>query len=359
VPVAEPTEWISPAFFVPKPKGGARLVCDFTGINKYIQRPVHPFPSPQQLLQNIGSNAKVFVTLDAVQGYHQIVMDKASSHMTTFILPSGRYRYTRAPMGLNASSDEWCARSDAANQGIPGTQKIVDDIHICRENLVQLNKRMRAVLQRCCQHGITLSKKKATIGREVDFAGYIVSNKGVSPEPEKLRAIQDFPVPTDATGLRSFLGLVVQLSCFLPDLAHMTQPLRELLKKNVAFNWLPEHQEQFERIKKELCTIPMRNHFFDPVKETELLTDASRLKGLSYALVQGEGGSRQFIKCGSRALTPAGSRYATVELEALAIQYAISSCRHYLLGGPAFRVVTDHKPLIQMFSKPLSDVENA
>jgi hypothetical protein len=56
--VTEPTEWISPAFFVEKPNGrGARMVCDFTGINRFIQRPVHPFPSTQDLLSDIGAGA--------------------------------------------------------------------------------------------------------------------------------------------------------------------------------------------------------------------------------------------------------------------------------------------------------------
>jgi hypothetical protein len=130
VPVNEPTEWISPAFFVPKPKGGTRLVCDFTGINRFMRRPVNPFPSPQQLLQCVGHKAKVFATFDAVQGYHQILLDHESSLLTTFILLSGRYRYTRAPMGLNASSDEWCARLDATLEGVEGVQKIVDNILI-------------------------------------------------------------------------------------------------------------------------------------------------------------------------------------------------------------------------------------
>jgi hypothetical protein len=179
-----------PRVLRPKPKGGARLVCDFTGINRFVRRPVHPFPSPQQLLQCVGHRAKVFATFDAVQGYHQIPLDYESSLLTTFILPSGRYRYTRAPMGLNASSDEWCARSDAALEGVEGVQKIVDDILIWAEDGNQLRERVEAVLSRCRQNGITLSQKKARWGNKVNFAGFIVSVDGVEPEPEKLRAIR-------------------------------------------------------------------------------------------------------------------------------------------------------------------------
>ena len=89
-----------------------RLVTDYTKLNSYVDRPVHPFPSVLDILQSIPSEAKFFAKFDAVNGYFQIPLDEESSMLTTFILPSGRYRYLRIPQGLNASSDEWCRRSD-------------------------------------------------------------------------------------------------------------------------------------------------------------------------------------------------------------------------------------------------------
>jgi hypothetical protein len=62
------------------------------------------------------------------------------------------------------------------------------------------------------------------MGSEVRFAGHVISPEGVKPEPEKVAALKNFPAPTDATGLRSFLGLAVQLGGFVPDLAHLTEP---------------------------------------------------------------------------------------------------------------------------------------
>ena len=77
---------------------------------------------------SIPSDAKVFAKMDAVNGYFQIELDEESSRKTTFLLPSGRYRYLRIPQGLNASSDEWCRRSDAILDGLPWAKKIVDDV---------------------------------------------------------------------------------------------------------------------------------------------------------------------------------------------------------------------------------------
>ena len=81
-------------------------------LNKLVKRPVHPFPSTREILQAIPVTAKYFAKLDAVHGYFQLALDEQSSKLTTSLLPQGKFRYTRALMGLNASSDEWCSRSD-------------------------------------------------------------------------------------------------------------------------------------------------------------------------------------------------------------------------------------------------------
>ena len=97
---------------MPKSDGkSGRLVTDYTKLNSFVQRPVHPFPSVNDIVQAISSSATIFAKFEAVNGYFQIALDEESSKLTTFILLSGRYRYKRIPQELNASSDEWCRRS--------------------------------------------------------------------------------------------------------------------------------------------------------------------------------------------------------------------------------------------------------
>ena len=167
-------------------------------------------------------------------------------------------------------------------------------------------------------------------------------------------------MPQSVTELKGFLGLVNQLGHFLPDLAHMTAILRTLLKKNVAFVWLPEHQQEFDEVKSLLTSDMLVYYAFDPALSTELLTDASRLKGVGYALIQREtSGKIRLIACGSRSLTPAQRNYATIELECMAIVWAVAKFGYYLRGMGLFTVVTDHKPLVGAFAKPLHELENA
>ncbi len=167
-----------------------------------------------------------------------------------------------------------------------------------------------------------------------------------------------FPRPEDTTALRGFLGLAQQLGTFVPDLSYMTEPLRLLLKKEAAWLWLDEHQKAFDKVKKALCS-ELTLVTFDPERETELLTDASRLHGIGFALVQKYAENKKLVHCGSRSHSSAETKYATVELEALAIRYAVEKCKFYLQGMPCLTVLTDHRPLIGAFEKPLQNVNNA
>jgi hypothetical protein len=354
VPVNQPTEWISPAFFVPKATPGkARLVTDYTWLNRFVDRPVHPFPSPLDVIKSIDSKSTIFAKLDATSGYFQVKLDEKSSLLTTFLLPEGKFRYVRAPMGLSSSSDEFCQRTDEALAGAQGVVKVVDDILVQAKDWKTLRSRLEDVLQRCRKHGITLSADKFVVGSEVTFAGFLVSASGVRPDPAKVRAIAEFPVPRDVTSVRSFLGLANQLGIFVSDLAAVTDPLRKLLKKNITWIWTPDHQAAFEATKRRLAE-PLNVAPFDLRKPIELWTDASSLHGLGYALVQ-EG---RLIQAGSRSLLDAETRYAVVELEATAVAWAIKACRHYLVGCPSFVVKTDHRPLVGLFTKDMVAIDN-
>ena len=136
--------------------------------------------------------------------------------------------------------------------------------------------------------------------------------------------------------------------------------MRSLLKKDTVFLWTPEIQAEFDRAK-QILTSPMMVKPFDPALRTGLLTDAARLYGLGYILLQwkqGEEEKTRIIQCGSFALTPAQRNYSTIELEFLAIVRAIHKCKFYLHGLEVFKVITDHKPLLGIMSKGSEELDN-
>ena len=348
-------------FFVPKGNGkDVRLVIDHSEVNKFIRRPTHPFTAGPDLLASIPHDATCFAKLDALWGYYQIEVAEESRYITCFITEFGTYEYCRAPMGLNSSGDEFCRRSDNAIQDLEGVLKLVDDILVFASSYEELFKRVEAVLQRCTEHNITLSKKKIEIGN-VTFAGYDVSAEGHSPTAERIKAIADFPTPLkDVSAVRSFLGMCTGLGTkFIPDFAIPAEALNELLRKNVAWTWGAAQEEAVAKIK-AILTSDLVLRSFNPDWKTQVVTDASRV-GLGFALMQQDPGSQTWylIQCGSRSVNGAESRYAVCELEGLGILFAIEKCRHFLLGMKTFDVITDHKSLKGVFEKSLPDVKNA
>ena len=135
-----------------------------------------------------------------MDGYFQLALDEESSKLTTFLLPQEKFRYTKAPMGQNASSDEWCSRSDVVIEGLLWTRKIVDDILVWAETEEEMMERTRIVLSRCKEHN-KISREKLELGPE------LISQNGIRPDDNKYKAIKEFPTPKNLKDLRSFLGL--------------------------------------------------------------------------------------------------------------------------------------------------------
>ena len=354
------TDWLSRGHFVPKPgrPAQARLVTDYVKLNAFIRRPIHPFPSADAICKMVKGTDKWFCKLDAVHGYFQLPLDPESQLLTAFLLPWGRYAYTVAPMALSPSGDWFCKRTDEALAGLDGVVKLVDDILVAAPTEDELYRRVRSVLNRCHSHGITISRKKLTIGQSVEFAGHIVDSDGVRPTTDKVAAIKDFPRPHDVPSLRSFMGMCNQLMSFVPDLSHAMRAMRVLLQKSRAWDWTDAMEKEFTELKELLSGLLLVRHY-NPDLPSTLITDASG-EGLGYLLTQKQpDGTVGIVTCGSRSATSTESRYAPIELEALGVAYAVGKCEYFLRGNPhTTTVLTDHRPLEGIFRKDLADVSN-
>ena len=354
-----PSDWCHPMVVVPKDVG-VRITVDLSNLNRQVRRPTHPSPTPYDAVRRVDSSAKYFTTADALCGYWQMELAEEDQHLTTFITPYGRFRHCRGPMGFAATGDAFCLRGDRALQGVQQCVKVVDDILLYDEDFNQHLQRVHTVLTRCRDHGLTLNKDKFVVAASsVKFCGYHLSQAGIEADEEKVRAIRDFPTPSNLTDLRSFMGLVNQLSEFTPAIATVAKDLRPLLSMKRTFTWMPDHDVAFSKTKDALTSPPVLANY-DQDKPVILQTDASRLNGLGYALLQDHGhAGPRLIQCGSRFLTDCESRYSTIELELLAVVWAMSKCRMYLLGLQHFTLMTDHRPLIPILnSYTLDAVEN-
>ena len=265
----------------------------------------------------------------------------------------------RSPTGLSSTGDEYCRRGDIAIAGLSNVEKVMDDVIVFDDNFDQHVDRVRALLLRCREHGITLNPDKFKFAeKEVKFAGFTINAQGVSTDPDKLKASAEFPIPSCLTDLCSSMGLINQLGDFTTEVSTTADPLRELLKTKNEFRWTETHTTAFQATKKALVTAPTLAHY-DPSKPTALHTDASRRKGLGYALLQKHADKWRLTQCGSRFLTETESRYAMVELELLAATWAMKKCRIHLLGLEHFELVVDHRALVTILDKHrLHDIDN-
>ena len=342
----EVTPWVHALVTVPKRDGSVRVTVDLGKLNKQVTRMPHPFPTPHDVVRRIPPGCKYFSSMDAMMGYFQVPLDEDSQNLTCFMTPFGMYKFLRSPMGFVSSGDVFCRLGDQAIAGIENTGKIVDDILSWDEDYSMHIDRIYDILCRCSDRNITLNAEKFVFAvPETDYCGYQVSEEGIRVDPKKVQAIAEFPTPKNLTDLRSFFGLANQLSDFSYETVNPAEVLRPLLSPKNEFVWTNAHTLAFEEMRRMLTSTPTLAHF-DPKLPTALQSDASRLNGIGYALLQKHGENWRLVQCGSRFLTPTEGRYSTGEVELLAAVYGIRKCRVYLQAMPTFELVMDHKPLI-------------
>ncbi|XP_046391596.1 uncharacterized protein K02A2.6-like [Ischnura elegans] len=357
-PVEEPTDWCAPMVVVPKADGSVRICVDFTQLNKNIRRERHELPSVDECLSLLrAAESKFFSKLDASRGYYQIPLRRECRLLTTFITPFGRYCFNRLPMGLSSAGEHFQRRMSAALAGLKGVINVMDDILVFGATEKEHDERLQAVLQRLRERGITLNSDKCKFRvKETKFLGHIISaSEGIKPDPDKITAIERMSQPETVAEIRRFLGMVHYHLKFLPRLADITQPLRELIKEKEPLSWTQVHTDAWKEIKRRLTSAPALA-LYETNRPTRILADSSS-HGLGAVIEQLQPDNEwRATSFASRALTETERRYAQLEKEVLALTWACEKFASYVLGKK-FNLGTDHKPLVALLgSKPISEL---
>ncbi|GJP63521.1 hypothetical protein CLOP_g20588 [Closterium sp. NIES-67] len=226
----------------------------------------------------------------------------------------------------------------------------LDDILIYSTTREQHLKDLAAVFSLLQQHRlITKGSKCEFLKQELEFLGHVISIDGVKFDPKKIATIQDWKPPASLRELQSFLGFVNYVRRFIPNMAGVTSPLTDLLKKGKFYEWGGEQQAAFDQLKLFLTTPPVLR-IADPQRPFELITDASDL-AVGAVLLQDFGEGLQPIAYESRKLNPAERNYPVHNKELLAIVHAFKVWRCYLTSADA-TVRTDHKSLLFIRAQP-------
>lgn len=355
--VEGPSKWVSPLVPIIKDNGDLRLCIDMRRANLAIMRENHPLPVMDDFLPRL-KNATYFSRLDVKNAFHQLEIRESSRYITTFITHKGMFRYKRLLFGVNCAPEIFQKVMENLLAECENVMNYIDDIIVFGTNIATHDKSLNKVLAVLKNNGVALNSNKCIFKvQSLNFLGHELSSDGIRPAKEKIQSLTEFRSPKSSEELRSFLGLINYVGKFLPDLATKTHSLRQLIRGDTVFVWLPEHEEAFLALKSLLTDVKTLG-YFDPALKTRVIADASSV-ALGAVLIQFQDGIPRIICYASKSLSETERRYCQTEKEALALVWSVERFRIYLLGLE-FELETDHKPLEAIFStssKPCARIE--
>lgn len=345
----EPSEspYSSPLLMIPKKDKGWRWVVDFRLLNETIKKPTaHPLPKIDPMLWNI-KGGTIFSSIDIKDAYLQVPLSEESKAKTAFTVPGrGLFQYTRLPAGLKDAAGRWQSAIEKILGHDPNILVYMDDILVFSTNNDWEHHKalLRKVFQKLVDAGLTIKMSKCVFGRkETKYLGHIIDRHGIRPDPSKIAAVVNYPVPNTVKKVRSFLGLAGWLRKFVKNFSVIARPLYNLLKENgKRFMWGEEEDVAFHNLKEKLCSDPvLRSPDFEiPFK---VYSDGSAL-GTGAILTQDFPDGEHVVAYSSKTLKGRESKYSATELECLAVLHAVEAFRPYL-EGYHFELITDHSSL--------------
>lgn len=343
--------WASNIVLVKKKDGSLRCCIDYRQLNSVTKKDAYPLPRIDDCLDAM-SSATLFSTFDLRSSYHQVVVAPQDRDKTTFICPRGMYRYRTMPFGLCNAGATFQRLMDVVMSGLHLDVCLVylDDIILFSKTVEEHLERLVRVLGRLRSAGLKLKPEKCSLMRKsVSFLGHVVSEAGIATDPEKIKAVAEWPEPTSVKEVRSFLGLAGYYRRFVKGFAEIAAPLHALTRKDQPFFWTEKTQAAFEALRIALTSPPVLAMPND-VDMFILDTDACD-QTIGAVLSQVQDGVERVIAYASRSLDKREMNYCITRKELLAIVYSLKYFKQYLMGR-AFKIRTDHAPLTWLRHTP-------
>jgi hypothetical protein len=333
----------NPLVVVPKANKVPRICLDARRLNAVTIADSERTQPIQELLQQF-DGVQFLSSLDLTAAFLQISMRPDCRKYTAFLFNSQQYQFCRMTYGLKNSG---CALIRAMRRIFgPETHgylcQYIDDLYIHTNSYEEHLERVEFVLRRLSENGFTINLNKCKFFRtSIEFLGHIIGNKGVSPDPDRIASILNYPAPKNQKQLRQFLGTCNFHHRFIINYAEYAAHLVPLLKKGVRWKWDQDHEEAFLKLRNAFAA---SIHLAHPRSDLiyEIYTDSS-CYAISGILAQtDEKGQVSIITTASRVLSPTERRYTTCEQVLLAVVFALQKFRIYVYGRKV-KLYTDNK----------------
>jgi len=339
--------WSSAAVIIVK--GDKIRVCgDYRELNNLTEAHVFPLPDIRLMLQFLAGK-QIFGKFDLRQGFHQMVMDKASAVMTSLRTPDDYVYYVRVPFGVKNGPMVF-----QENMQILFSKLLykylgifIDDI-ICYEDTdVGFLKLVRDVFGVCRERHLRLRAEKCELGApSICAVGYELSAQGRKLSEERVASVKNIPQPRDVSELRSFLGAVNYFHEFIPHLSELEAPLNRLLQKGVDFVWTEEAESAMKALKSAITSEELMAYGTEP-GVIVLRSDASGVGIGGVLLLRNADGKDRPITYFSKTLTTTQRHWSTIEQElyALVVGVTLGPYKDLLKMRPLI-CETDHRNLV-------------
>ena len=264
-------EWLANVVLVKKANDKWRLCIDFTDLNRACPKDSFPLPRIDLIVDAIAGH-ELLSFMDAFSGYKQISMDPDDQEKTSFVTGQGTYCYRVMPFGLkNAGATYQRLVNRMFQKQIGTSMEVYIDDKLVKSTIAEFHiAHMSEAFQILREYNMKLNPAKCAFGVSAGkFLGFIVNNRGIEANPDKIKAVLDMPSLSSIKEVQRLTRRIVALSRFVSRASDKCQSFFQILKK--AFQWDTKSEEAFSALKTYLSSPPPPSIMVSP-SEGKLLT---------------------------------------------------------------------------------------
>lgn len=334
--------WRAQAFIVRGEVRKPRMVIDYSQtINRFTDLDAYPLPRIEDLIARV-STYSIFSTIDLKSAYHQLPLEPSEKQYTAFEADGKLYQFTRVPFGVTNGVACFQRVIDKIinDEMLEGVFPYLDDVTVCGKNQNEHDENLDRFLKAIQKYDLTLNEEKCRFSEQsVKLLGYVVGNKTLKPDPNRLKPLMDLPIPNDTASLQRCMGMFAHHCKWIPAFSHKIRPLLD----SKQFPLTQPAIQTIETIKSDISKATLSA--IEEGTPFRVETDASEH---SIAATLSQAGRP--VAFFSRTLNKSELKHSSIEKEAYAIVESLRYWRHFLIGKH-FEVYTDQRSVAFMFDQ--------